>query len=309
MPTYIKRLQQTLDKYYTGEGKASRQLLSVHAGGKGAGGEGTNYLLQLSWRTVRPTQLFWAGHLALKPEILLVTNAPLFYRDRNAEYRIRVMAVNDEGTYRRHSQEERSPSLECCEECFHYVSIGDFRLAVALSSFFSGQGVGVDTRVVYSSRDHEDHRDPPDQVDMQKATNLIALGNRRVSWVVRALQEEMKPNFFIADQDHTRITNRKPQKGELEVYEDSLVLDGCIFAAVIRRTSRERVETLISVQNGPALEALAWSLMQDDEVAMIAEQAGWTTQYPENFELLFQIDLGKKEAVRRGRHPRLVASR
>lgn len=305
----VHRLQQELRKYYMKEGKDASHRLSVHKGGRGPTKVGNNFLVEVIWLGQRPTNMFWGPHLAMQVPVVLVTNAPLFFRHSNGRYRIRVMAVNDKSSQIEHSKAKRQPSLYACEECFHYVSIGDFRLSVALAEYFLDEKARVDTKIVYSTRNLEDPYNPPDQLNLKITNNLVVLGNPRVSWVIDKLQDHIEPNFFIDDREHTRIRNRIPQAEELEYYEDKLARGGHLYAAIIRHKAEGRVQTMVCVQNGPALETLAGVLTDDAKLKVVMDKAGWKDQCPDYFELLFRVALGRQESVRREDLPMLVAWR
>jgi hypothetical protein len=215
------------------------------------------------------------------------------------------MTVNDRGSYDLHAREKRLPSLGDCEECFHYVSIGDFKLSMALSAHFEGQ---VQPSVVYSTKDHEDEFNPSDPFDAAH-DNLVAYGNPRVSWVVNKLQGRINPNFFIDGSNHRCITNREPKGDELNEYTDNLAKHGKLYAAVIRQVREGRVVTLISAQNGPALEAVASVLTDDRRLKEFLASTGWGDALPADFELLFEIQLGVKEEVMHKSQPKLIAHR
>jgi hypothetical protein len=245
----------------------------------------------------------------MKIPIVLATNAPLFFRHRDGEYRVRVMAVNDKASRRDHSRAKRRPSLKEFEECFHYVSIGDLRLCIALMTYFLGELGSVETKIVYSSRELDDPFNPSDELNLFTTKNLVALGNPRVSWVVSKLQEHIQPTFFIQDRDQRRIRNREPKPEEPTYYEDKVAPFGSLHAAVIRHCSKGRVETVVCVQNGPALEAIAGVLTDDAKLKAVMDQTGWKNGFPECFELLFCVGIGKNEVIHRQDAPKLLAWR
>ena len=310
----ISRLHQKLKDYYAGDGIDDPQILTVHAGGRGSIKRGDNYKVEVKNRRTSFSRLFWQPHLKGDKPVVLATNAPLFFRHQDGTHRVRVMAVNDQNSLDNHTKKRRSPVLSECELCFHYISIGDFRLSVALTKFFLLARVHPESKVVYASRELHDDYNPPDSLELAKTNNIVAFGNPRVSWVVKKLQERISPNFHIASGDQTSITNRflKREAAEKKSYQDDLQPNGNLYGAVIRRKTSSRVETLILVQNGPALEAIADILTDDSKLEAIVSKTGWEDMFPESFELLFHITLGQKEEVIRpgsGPAPGLVAWR
>ena len=297
IPNHCKHINAALDEHYEGEGKGARRRVTLHKGGRLEMRRRENYLVTLEWCGPRPTHMFWEAHWDRKDPILLATNAPLFFRNREGDYRIRVMAVNHAYARDRHQEEGREPQLSTCDECFHYVSIGDLKICVALSTFFTKKGQTVKTKVAYSTQDYDDvFSNSSDKIQPEETSNLIAFGNPRVSWVVTKLQSHFAPNFFLEPHTPAKMLNRRPGPGEDEFYPDVVGNHGFVYAAVIRSVEDGRAQTMILVQNGPALEAVGSILINDGKMQDLLDKLDWD-EFPTYFELLFRIGLGEREIV------------
>jgi hypothetical protein len=155
-----------------------------------------------------------------------------------------------------------------------------------------------------------DPYNPIDDVNLRETRSVIAMGNPRVSWVVDSMLKSLEPNFFVDRQDPNRIRNRMPEAGEEEWYEDNLSGGGYLYAVLVRRRQKNRTETVLLVQNGPALEALAGVLTNEEELEkLVFQDPGWRGALPSYFECLFQVSLGNLEVVERGTKPVLLALR
>lgn len=310
------RLRDLLEEYYDAQpDKDKRRRLVINPGGKGARNKHTNWLVELVRGESSAVRRFWHPHFTDPKRLGIVSNAPLFFRSPKETHRVRVMSINDRHAFENHlAQPNAEPDLQGYLECFHYVSLGDFQLSLALNQFFVSERQSVETRVVYASRDSDNPLNPTDRLDLQDCSNLIAMGNRRVSWVVRELETRLRPNFTIPDGDSKRILNQMP-RGESRLKEERWYVDqpdddGRLHVVIVRKVYKGRTETLINVQNGPALEAMATILTDDDLLEPVLAEAGWKDgELPVYFELLFAVPLSKKELTQQDAAPKLLAHR
>lgn len=291
--------------------------LSISGGGRGPSKKGHNYELVLTLPVLPITHRFWAPHIQATAPVDLVNNAPLFFRDGSRPtWRVRYMSVNDISNL--------PPDLAKFESCFHYMSVGDFRIATRLIHLLAAPPVGkeVNPWIVYGNRDLDDPYNPSENssFNLASATNAVIVGNPRVSWVVRAALDAIKPNFYLTAEDSESVFNRRSQlsstgdttpspqfsvDGSVSTLEcapphfsDEMRSKHIVFAAVVRRCTDSRTETLLLVQNGPALDALSRVLCDDDELARVLGVSGFNVdsdEFPSNFELLFVVHLGRQD--------------
>lgn len=310
VPKYIQRLHEDLIEHY--HERPHRFQVIVHHGGQGAFKLANNYLVELvDLREYPSSRKFWGHHLdhGAMP-IVVATSAPLFFRHVDGTYRVRAMDVNSSAERDRHVKESRSPDLSDCEECFHYLSTGDFRLCIELVKLFAREKANVETRIVVRDRNLVDPYNPYDTVDLPATSSLIAIGNPRVSWVVEEIQKRISPNFYLMSGSSPVVKNRRPRDGERDEYKDVLSANGELFAILIRESAPERTRTLVLVQNGPALEALATTLTDEDSLALILSDPRWRgRELPSYFECVFRVPLGEREFPNRASRPELVALR
>lgn len=309
----VDRLRESLGDFYAGEGgRHAKYGVEILAGGSGAVSRHNNWLVEVVWRGDPVTRRFWQPHLDGPGQIEIISNAPLFHRSKGGDYRVRVMAVNDKPTRETHIREGRQPDLRESEDCYHYVSMGDFRFAQAMVRYFSEAGHSMATKIVHASRDSDDPLNPCDLVQLDKSRNLVAVGNRRVSWVVRHLEDHLEPNFFVPDSSQDHFEDRTPDKTGTKIeYRDRLEIDGCAHGLIVRSAGPDRVETLVNVQNGPALDGMARLLTSDELLEPIFRKVGWSSArpIPNYFELLFKVAIASKEVPRCGAAPEFLAMR
>uniref|UniRef100_Q020F4 Transcriptional regulator, Fis family n=1 Tax=Solibacter usitatus (strain Ellin6076) TaxID=234267 RepID=Q020F4_SOLUE len=300
----IQRLNKNLaQKHHYPAGSEVR--LAIAKGGRAAIQAKTNYRVEPAPITPARAPLFWNAHLSHPQDVLLVSNMPLFFRNPEGTERLRVMAVNTKSEQRAH------PVVNAYSASFHYVSLGDFRLGVALTRYFMRKGKELDVRLVPQDRNLVDMENPCDVVEVEHTRNLIAIGNSRVSCLVEDRLKKISPNFHLKDGEPNRIYNAKPAKasGEKAYYEDSPKAGGCYHVLLVRSVRGNRTDTVIAVQNGPALERIAPLLTDDEEFCRVVGQRWCTGAMPESFELLFQVEVGENELVQRTANVKLVASR
>lgn len=307
--TYVDRLIEEV-KAYNGTHMNDAVILQIHQGGKGSIKDGNNYLVEIIRKETKVDE-FWKAHvLGEGIPVVLVTNAPLFFLHPSGKHRIRVMEVNKLEARDEHLKAKRKPDLEGYRECFHYLSIGDFRLAIALGSHFVRRNCVVDARVVIGDRNLSDPYNPMDEVNLRETRSIVALGNPRVSWVVDSMLATMEPNFYVDKRYPSRIRNRHPEPNEQEWYEDNLASGGHLYAVLVRKRENKRTETVMLVQNGPALEALAGVLTDHKAIQeQLFEDPRWISPLPDYFECLFRVSLGNNEVVARSTRPELLAVR
>ena len=309
-----KRLREALDEYYRNPANgAPNSRVSICGGGQAVRKEGRNWLVIVEPCGESLTHRFWSPHVAAESEIEIVSNAPLFFRSPDATQRIRFMAVNSSKNLANNRENDDLGLIYGFQESYHYVSLGDFRFALMLTRYFSQFQHNVSTKIVYASRDADDPLNPADVIQLPQSSNLIVIGNRRVSWLVRYIEDQLAPNFFISDDSLDRFENRGPiaARDEKTHYQDVLAKNGVIHASVIRNVEDGRVETLINVQNGPALENIGNLLTSDALLKPVFDEMRWTetADIPEKFELFFMIQMGGKEVPKRRIPPTLIAHR
>ncbi len=304
--TGLARLRDDLTAFFSTNRDSLRWTISLGPGGRGSINSGNNLRVKFepnpSFRDID----LWADHLNRQEPLTIIANAPLFFRNSTSKHRIRVMQVNDPSAKSAH------PILRDSEPCFHYMSIGDFRMVTHLVQHFSRHSSQpIETRIVYSSIHLEDAFHPGDNrtLDISQLSNAIVIGNPRVSWVMKELQTLISPNFALDEDDASSIFNRECGPNERPVYTDNLNRAGTIHLALVRHRSPTRTITLLSVQNGPALDALAPIVVKDSAIRNHLAKVGFqadSDQLPANFELLFQVELLAKEAPK---PPVLLTSR
>jgi hypothetical protein len=279
--------------------------LVIGKGGRTAIRAKTNYRVDAVPITPGRGPLFWEAHLRHPQNVLLVSNMPLFFRNPGGTERVRVMAVNTKSEQKAHS------AVRAYSASFHYVSLGDFRLCVALTGYFIRQGKELDVRLVPRDRNLEDMENPCDVVEVEHARNLIAIGNTRVSCLVDDRLKKLRPNFYLKDGKPDRIYNTKPDKatGEKPYYKDNPKAGGYYHVLLVRSARDNRTDTVIAVQNGPALERIVPLLTNDEEFCRVVGRPWCTESLPEYFEMLFQVEVGENELVQRTANVKLVASR
>ena len=315
--THVKRANDALALFHENDPDGSRLnfSLAIGRGGRGAALKGKNYELELTVTVAPITERFWAPHIESKRPVDLVNNAPLCFRDgKKPTRRVRYMAVNELANL--------PPELDGCEACFHYMSVGDFRVATRLIQLLAMPPLSkaVVPWIVYGTMDLDDPYNPSDNrtFDLKNATNAVIVGNPRVSWVVRAALEKIQPNFYLTPDDSERIFNKqskasfKVEKSAQKAFEpdqrisslesappsfvDDMRREHIVFAAVVRRHTDSRTETLLLVQNGPALDALSGCLCDDESLARVLSASKFDIEsgvFPPSFELLFAVHLGR----------------
>jgi hypothetical protein len=248
------------------------------------------------------TFLFWKVHFEAREQLCLASNAPLFFLDKDRTYRKRIMAVNSR------EKADAVPDLKHNHDaCFHFISLGDFCLTHALTRFFERRGCLTYSEVVPSDKNMNNDIWVSSGPDWSKVSNLISIGNRRVSWLARDLEDRFEPNFYVKDDDSKTILNRTPNQNESGAFEDSLSPGGSIFAVLVRRVSENRTDTLINAQNGPALQALADALIDEDFIDSVLKATKWQrNEIPKDFELLFKITVGRHEKPDQDKKPELI---
>lgn len=89
------------------------------------------------------------------------------------------------------------------EACFHYVSVGDFRLCVKLTQYFAALNRDVDVKLVPLDLGFHNPNNLWDELKLPQCSNLIVIGNPRVSHFIAHQMEEIRPNFTILPGDST----------------------------------------------------------------------------------------------------------
>ncbi|HYP06377.1 MAG TPA: hypothetical protein VER03_09065 [Bryobacteraceae bacterium] len=300
----VKRLNAKLQEDYNYPSGCEDRLV-ISTGGRAAMKARTNYLVRVVTVKVPAKPLFWAAHLQHSDKVVLVSNIPLFFCNPERTERLRVLSVNTTVEQKLH------PVVKDYSPSFHYVSMGDFRFCVALTRYFLARQKDLEVRLVPKDRNLDDMENPFDTVNVEKEKNLIAIGNSRVSCLVADRMKKIDPNFYLKDGEPNRIYNKNPLEGSKEepYYEDNPQANGHYYVLLIRSVRDSRVDTVIAVQNGPALERIVPLLTGDLEFAQEIKRRWPEGGLPSSFELLFRVAVAENEMARRASSVTLVASR
>ena len=307
VPVQIMRLKGYLEEFFAGEGAGLPFRIQIGGGGRHQIHQETNYLIEVSYTMSDACVALWSAHADSGDDVLIASNAPLFYRfpaEGRPDYRIRMPQVND--AHAEIADEAIREKLKDCAPCNHYISIGDYKISTELLSFFHGVLRKRATCYVATSEwKKSERRKLPASAD----SNVVIFGNPRVSWIFRDWQREIKPEFFVPEGSAESLSIRNRLEQEMPPYKDRPEPGGRIYAALVRRSGPDGIVTLVGVQNGPALEALAGVLTDDVELrrcigGVVKEKD--LQQFPASFELLFEIPIGPEESVGT---PVLVTSR
>ena len=187
----VGNIRDKLKTYYRGSGKIDNVQLCVADGTPANKRDSKNYLVSVELAPLAATRRFWAPHLASREPVQIIAGAPLFFRHAAGHMRLRDLGITspehlDVSATVKDLRQDYTP-------CYHYVSMGAFRAATALTRFFERLNVRTDSHIVLPERDAESiyHQD---RIPLRPA-NLILFDNARCSWLVEIVQKECALRF------------------------------------------------------------------------------------------------------------------